>query len=75
MNGPIAAVRDGDIISIDIPARRLEIALSEQEIQQRLKTVVHPKKVKRGALARYAELVTSADKGAVLKAPSYENGQ
>jgi dihydroxy-acid dehydratase len=69
MNGPIAAIRDGDIITIDIPARRLEIALSGQEIQERLRTVVHPKKVKGGALARYAELVTSADKGAVLKAP------
>jgi len=73
MNGPIAAVRDGDIITIDIPARKLEVALSDQEIQDRLKTVVHPKKVKGGALARYAELVTSADKGAVLIAPSYED--
>lgn len=73
MNGPIAAVRDGDIIIIDIPARKLEVALSDQEIQDRLKTVVHPKKVNGGALARYAELVTSADKGAVLRAPSYED--
>jgi len=72
MNGPIAAVHDGDIITMDIPARRLEIALSEQEIQERLKTVVHPKKVKGGALARYAELVSSADKGAVLQVPGFE---
>jgi dihydroxy-acid dehydratase len=72
MNGPIAAVHDGDIIRMDIPARRLEIALSDHEIQERLKTVVHPKKVKGGALARYAELVTSADKGAVLRAPGCE---
>lgn len=71
VNGPIATVRDGDLITIDIPARRLEIALSAQEIRERLKTVVHPKKVKGGALARYAALVTSADKGAVLMVPDY----
>jgi dihydroxy-acid dehydratase len=71
VNGPIAAVRDGDLIIIDIPARRLEIALSAPEIQERLKTVVHSKKVKRGALARYAALVTSVDKGAVLMVPDY----
>lgn len=70
MDGPIAAVRDGDTITIDIPARRLEVALSDQEIRERLKTVVHPRKVKGGALARYAELVTSADQGAVLRVPS-----
>jgi dihydroxy-acid dehydratase len=72
MDGPIAAVRDGDTITIDIPARRLEVALSDQEIRERLKTVVHPRKVKGGALARYAELVTSADQGAVLRVPSVD---
>jgi dihydroxy-acid dehydratase len=70
LNGPIAALRDGDVIRIDIPGRRLEVALSEPEIRGRLATVVHPQKVKGGALARYAALVTSADKGAVLRVPS-----
>jgi dihydroxy-acid dehydratase len=67
LNGPIAALRDGDIIRIDIPGRKLEVALSDQEIRERLKTVVHPQKVKGGALERYAALVTSADKGAILE--------
>ena len=70
LNGPIAALRDGDVIRIDIPGRRLEVALSETEIRERLATVVHPQKVNGGALARYAALVTSADKGAVLRVPS-----
>ncbi|HSV91547.1 MAG TPA: dihydroxy-acid dehydratase, partial [Desulfobacterales bacterium] len=69
LNGPIAALRDGDLIRIDIPARRLEVALSEQEIAERLKTVVHPQKARGGALERYAALVTSADQGAVLRVP------
>jgi dihydroxy-acid dehydratase len=69
LDGPIAALRDGDVIRIDIPARRLEVALSEQEIADRLKTAVHPQKARGGALERYAALVTSADKGAVLRVP------
>ena len=69
LGGPIAALRDGDVIRIDIPARKLEVALSEQEIAGRLKTVVHPQKARGGALERYAALVTSADKGAVLRVP------
>jgi len=72
MNGPIAAVRDGDRIAIDIPNRKLELKVPDEEIKRRLATVRHPQKVQGGALARYAELVTSADKGAVLRAPSYE---
>ena len=48
----------------------MEIALSDREIRERLKTVVHPKKVEGSALARYAELVTSADQGAGLRVPS-----
>jgi dihydroxy-acid dehydratase len=65
--GPIAALREGDIIEIDIPGRRLGVRLSQKEIKQRLAAL--PKfepKIKTGYLGRYAELVSSADKGAVF---------
>ena len=51
---------DGDLIRIDIPARRLDVALSAQEIADRLETVVHPRKARGGALERYAALVKRA---------------
>ncbi len=65
--GPIAAVADGDIIDIDIKAKKLNVKISEQELNERLKKV-RPKKpkIKTGYLSRYAQLVSSADKGAVL---------
>jgi dihydroxy-acid dehydratase len=66
LNGPIAAVEEGDLILIDIPNRILELKVSDMEIKERLERVRHPNKVKGGALARYAALVTSADKGAIL---------
>lgn len=66
-NGPIAVVEDGDIIKIDIPNRKLELLLEEEEIQRRLRKVEHPKKQLKGWLARYSKLASSADKGAVLK--------
>jgi dihydroxy-acid dehydratase len=65
--GPIAAVRDGDIISIDIPAHKLEVEIKEEEMQKRLAQL--PKfepKVKSGYLKRYAEKVGSASIGAVF---------
>lgn len=66
--GPIAAICGGDIIKIDIPKRTLDIALSERELRQRL-SKWHPpaQKAKSGYLARYAKMVSSADKGAILK--------
>ncbi|RJR22167.1 MAG: dihydroxy-acid dehydratase [Nitrospiraceae bacterium] len=66
--GPIAIVRDGDIISIDIPKRKIDIHVGEAEIKKRFKThkPVKPK-INRGWLARYARLVTSASTGAVMK--------
>ena len=65
--GPLAAVKDGDIIKIDIPARKLELAITERELKLRLSHWRAPKpKVTSGYLARYARLVSSADKGAVL---------
>ncbi len=65
--GPLAVVRDADIIKIDIPKRRLDIAISDRELKERLRLWRAPKpKVDSGYLARYARMVSSADKGAVL---------
>lgn len=66
--GPIAIVKDGDIIEIDIPNRKLNIRLSQDEINIRLAQWKPPKpKFTSGWLARYQQLVTSANTGAVLK--------
>jgi dihydroxy-acid dehydratase len=66
--GPIALVRDGDVISIDIPGRSLALHIDEEEMNKRkLAWQKPPLKVKGGYLARYARLVTSANEGAVLK--------
>jgi len=65
--GPIAILKDGDIITIDIPNRRIEAKLSEPEIKNRFKNWRPiPPKINKGYLARYSKLVSSADKGAVL---------
>lgn len=65
--GPIAIVKDGDIIEIDIPARKLNVEISDDEIKKRLKTWKRPERKLTGYLERYARLVSSADKGAVLE--------
>jgi len=66
--GPIAIVRDGDAINIDIPGRKLDLLVSEEEINRRFKTHREQKpKINKGWLARYASLVTSASTGAVMK--------
>ncbi|MDP4183000.1 MAG: dihydroxy-acid dehydratase, partial [Bacillota bacterium] len=65
--GPIAAVREGDIISIDIVNGKLNVELSEEEIANRLKSWTAPApKITKGYLGRYAKLVNSASTGAVL---------
>jgi dihydroxy-acid dehydratase len=66
--GPIAVLRNGDIIDIDIPARRLNVELAEGEINQR-KTSWKPRqpKVTHGWLAHFAKHATSADQGAYLE--------
>jgi len=65
--GPIAILKDGDIISIDIANRKLEVKLSKAEIEKRFKNWKPvPPKIRTGYLARYSRLVSSADKGAVL---------
>jgi len=68
VGGPIAAVRDGDIITINIPEGKLDVNLSDEEISNRLKEWKAPEpRIKKGYLARYARLVSSADKGAILE--------
>ncbi len=65
--GPIAAIRDGDIIEIDIPNHTLNVRLAGEEIQKRLAELPEfEPKIKSGYLARYATMVSSADKGAVF---------
>lgn len=66
--GPIAAVKEGDMISVDIPGKSVDLKVSEEEIQQRLDNWSPPKaKITEGYMARYARMVSSADEGAVLK--------
>jgi dihydroxy-acid dehydratase len=66
--GPIAAVQDGDIISIDIPNGKITLEVPEAEINIRLLSVKKPnKKVPKGYLNVYARLAESADKGAIIK--------
>jgi dihydroxy-acid dehydratase len=66
--GPIAAIRDGDTIVIDIPNRKLELKVSKAELIKRMKAIkAHKPKITTGYLARYAKLVTSASTGAVMK--------
>lgn len=65
--GPIAAIEDGDTIIIDIPNRRLEVDLTPEIMEERLKNVKILHKDRSISLAKYAQLVTSADKGAILK--------
>lgn len=66
--GPIALLEDGDVIDIDIPNRKLDAVLSDQEWERRRQNWVKPEpKVKTGYLSRYARLASSASKGAVLE--------
>ena len=66
--GPIALIKDGDIISIDIPNRKLELEVSDEELAKRKAEWKKPEpKIKTGYLSRYAKLTTSASTGAVLK--------
>jgi len=66
--GPIAFVKDGDIIEIDIPAKKINLKVSDEELSKRKKDWKMPEpKFKTGYLARYTRLVTSASTGAILK--------
>jgi dihydroxy-acid dehydratase len=69
VGGPIAIIQEGDEIDIDIPARKLELNISEQDMSSRLAMWRPPElKEHNGYLARYARAVGSASEGAVLKA-------
>jgi dihydroxy-acid dehydratase len=65
--GPIAALLDGDIISIDVPARRIEVKLDAEQIAERLKRVRRVEKPALGYMRRYRKYVSSAARGAVLE--------
>ena len=66
--GPIAFIKDGDIISINIPEGTIEVKVSDEEMEERKKNFTpKPPKIQGGVLAKYAALVTSASTGAVLK--------
>ena len=65
--GTIAYVKDGDIISINIPEYKIELKVSDDELEKRRKeTVIKRKEGIKGCLARYASMVSSADKGAII---------
>jgi len=65
--GPIAIIKDGDLISIDIPKRKIELKVSKAEIEKRM-SMWRPRKpkIQTGYLARYAKMVESAARGAIL---------
>lgn len=66
--GVIAFVKDGDLISINIPEGKLEVKVEADELEERKSKWIAPEpKIKEGYLSRYAKLVTSASKGAILK--------
>ena len=68
LGGPIGLVEEGDLISIDIPNHAISFAVSEEELSARkAKWACPAPRIQTGYLARYAKLVTSADKGAVLE--------
>ncbi|MBQ8305745.1 MAG: dihydroxy-acid dehydratase [Blautia sp.] len=70
VGGPIALVEEGDIISIDIPNLKLELRVSDEELAKR-KAAWQPRqpRVTTGYLARYAAMVTSGNRGAILEVP------
>ena len=66
--GPIAIVKNGDLISIDIPAKKLTLKVSDQVIEERLSKWSPPQpNITHGYMARYARMVSSASEGAVVK--------
>lgn len=65
--GLLAYVRDGDQISIDIPAHKIELLVPEEELEKRKSIAPHPPKTVSGYLKRYRSLVTSASRGAILE--------
>jgi dihydroxy-acid dehydratase len=71
--GPLAIARDGDLITVDIPSRRLHLHVSDEEIEERLAAWRRPApRFEKGYLALYARLAESADKGAIIRHDSAE---
>ncbi|MFO7169838.1 MAG: dihydroxy-acid dehydratase [Chloroflexota bacterium] len=69
--GPIAAVREGDLVEIDLEGRRLSLLVDQEEIERRLAGWAPPApRYTHGVFARYAALVSSASEGAVLRTPT-----
>ena len=65
--GPIALLKDGDKIEIDIPGRKLNVLVSDEELESRSRQITKkPKKIDYGYLSRYADVVSSADEGAIV---------
>lgn len=68
LGGLIAYIKDGDVVELDIPARKIELLVSASEIEKRKKQIkLLPSKVKSGYLYRYSKMVQSASSGAVFK--------
>jgi dihydroxy-acid dehydratase len=66
--GPLAALQDGDVVTVDVEGRELRVELSDDELAARLAAVAPPEpRYTTGVLARYARLVSSASEGAVLR--------
>ena len=65
--GPIALIHEGDMITVDIEGGRLDVDVSDEELEARRSSFVAPApKHDHGVLAKYAKLVSSADKGAYI---------
>ncbi len=76
VGGPIALLKNGDRIRIDIPQKSLEVLLSDSELQsRRAQWQARPPRITHGVMARYAEMVASASQGAVLKYNSRIKGE
>jgi dihydroxy-acid dehydratase len=65
--GPIAVIKDGDIVSYDIPRRKLDVKVTNDEFRERLRGWKPPPIIKKGLLRRYIKAATSSDEGAILK--------
>ena len=71
LGGPIAAVRDGDIIHFDVSKRLLEVEVGEEVLRHRMKQWRPPQpRYATGVFAKYAALVSSASQGAITRAPN-----
>ena len=70
MGGPIAAISDGDIVTFDLPTRKLDVEISDAEMQKRMASWQAPKpRYTRGVMAKYALLVSSSSLGAITSVP------